>query len=97
MERDAVIAILAVHEDELRGRFGVKSLSLFGSVARGEADEQSDVDLLVEFNRPTGYFGLGELQEHLEKLLGCRVDLGTTGSLKPRLRDRVLQECVHVA
>jgi hypothetical protein len=97
MERDKVIAVLAAYEDELHSRFGVKSLSLFGSVARGDANAQSDVDILVEFDRPTGYFGLVQLQEHLEKLLGGRVDLGTTDSLKPRLRDRVLQECVHVA
>jgi uncharacterized protein len=97
MERDNVIAILSSHDDELRNRFGVKSLALFGSVARGEATERSDVDLLVEFSRPTGYFGLGQLQEHLERLLGCSVDLGTPRSLKPRLRDRVLQECIHVA
>ena len=92
-----MIATLTAHDDELRCQFGVKSLALFGSVARGEATETSDVDLLVEFNRPTGYFGLIVLQEHLEGLLGCKVDLGTPRSLKPRLCARVLQECIHVA
>jgi len=97
MKREAVVQILSAHENELRSQFGVKSLALFGSVARGDATEASDVDMLVEFNRPTGYFGLMVLQEHLEGLLGCNVDLGTPRSLKPRLRDRVLQECIHVA
>ena len=97
MKREAVIQILLANENDLRSQFGVKSLALFGSVARGEATEASDVDLLVEFNRPTGYFGLIVLQEHLEGLLRCTVDLGTPHSLKPRLRARVLQECIHVA
>ena len=85
MKRRSSLAILSAHEDDLREQFGVKSMSLFGSVARDEATEASDVDLLVEFDRPTGYFGLIVLQEHLEGLLGCKVDLGTPRSLKPRL------------
>ena len=97
MKREDALQILLAHENELRDQFGVRSLSLFGLVARDEATEASDVDVLVEFNRPTGYFGLIGLQEHLEGLLGCKVDLGTPHSLKPRLRARVLQECIHVA
>jgi predicted nucleotidyltransferase len=77
-------------------RFSVKSLSLFGSVARNEATAESDVDLLVEFDRPVGYFGLFALQDHLEKLLGCHVDLGTLNSLKPNIRERVLGELIRV-
>jgi predicted nucleotidyltransferase len=56
MQRDNVLKILAEHRDELHQRFDVKSLALFGSVARGEATETSDVDLLVEFERPVGLF-----------------------------------------
>jgi uncharacterized protein len=97
MKREAVVHLLAIHRDVLHERFGVRTLSLFGSVARDEATEVSDVDLLVEFDRPTGYFGLIALQEHLQDLLGCRVDVGTPNSLKPRLRDEVLRECIHVA
>jgi predicted nucleotidyltransferase len=54
------------------------------------------VDLLVEFDGPVGYFGLFALQDHLEAILGCKVDLGTRDSLKPRIRERVLGECVNV-
>lgn len=97
MKRDRVMQILLAHEEELRKRFGVASLALFGSVARDEATEASDVDLLVEFDRPTGYFGLIALQEHLEQLLGSKVDVGTRNSLKPRLQTRILQESIHVA
>ena len=97
MKRDEVIRILQSQRGELAERFAVKSLALFGSVARDEATEHSDVDLLVEFSRPVGFFGLFELQDHLAKLLGRPVDLGTPNSLKPRIRAKVLQESVHVA
>ena len=97
MKRDEVIQTLKRQNAELSTQFGVKSLLLFGSVARDEATSTSDVDLLVEFNRPVGYFGLFALQDHLEKLLGCPVDLGTPESLKPRLRERVMGELIRVA
>ena len=96
MKRDQVIKILAEHSDELRARDGVFRLSLFGSVARDEAGPDSDVDLLVEFNRPIG-LRFFELQEYIEELLHCRVDLGTPQSLKPRIRERVLAEAINVA
>jgi hypothetical protein len=97
MKREQVIRILSEQQAELTIRYGVRSLSLFGSVARDEAVPTSDVDLLVEFDRPVGYFGLFALQDHLESLLGCKVDLGTPDSLKPRIRARVLGESVRVA
>jgi len=96
MRRDEVMAILTAHQDEIRA-FGVRSLSLFGSVARDEAGPESDIDLLVEFDRPVGYFTLLDLQEYLEDLLGVRVDLGTPGSLKDALRDTAIKEAIRVA
>ena len=96
-QRQQVIRILSEQQAELALRYGVRSLSLFGSVARDEAVPTSDVDLLVEFDCPVGYFGLFALQDHLESLLGCKVDLGTPDSLKPRIRARVLGESVRVA
>lgn len=97
MTRQDALTILATHREALQQQFGVKSLALFGSVARDEATEHSDVDLLVEFDRPVGLFGLFTLQDYLEHLLGCAVDLGTPESLKPRLRSQVLAERVYVA
>jgi predicted nucleotidyltransferase len=96
MKQDAVIQILKQKNAELTNQFGVKSLLLFGSVARNEATAASDIDLLVEFNRPVGYFGLFALQDYLEKLLGCSVDLGTPNSLKPYIRDRIMGELIRV-
>ncbi len=96
MKRDEVIRILTQHLGELRQQYGVKSMSLFGSVARDEARENSDVDLLVEFSRPVGLFAFIGLQQYLEFLLSCRVDLGTPRSLKPRLKDSILREAILV-
>lgn len=97
MDREKVIRILSESSTELAREYGVKSLALFGSVARDDAGPISDVDLLAEFDRPVGYFGLFALQDHVESLLGCKVDLGTLNSLKLRIRARVLGECVRVA
>jgi predicted nucleotidyltransferase len=96
MDREQVLNTLRQNRAELDS-YGVKSLALFGSVARGEARVGSDVDLLVEFNRPVGLFGLVGLQQRLEELLGCPVDIGTPDSLKLSIRARVLEECVDVA
>jgi len=88
--------MLKQNNAEMKKQFGVKALLLFGSVARNEATSASDVDLLVEFNRPVGYFGLFALQDYLEKLLGCPVDLGTPDSLKPYIRERINGELIRV-
>ncbi|MBI4339909.1 MAG: nucleotidyltransferase family protein [Chloroflexi bacterium] len=96
MELDQVKAILAAHQAELRA-LGVKSLSVFGSVARGEARPDSDVDLLVEFDRPTGLFKFVEVKEYLESILGRHVDLGTQQSLRPQLREKILAEAVRAS
>ena len=74
--------------------FGVARLSLFGSCARDEGRADSDVDLLVEFNRPIGLLEFVRLQRQLGALVGRDVDLVTTAALKPQLRDRILREAV---
>lgn len=94
IKRADVLRTLAKHREELAS-MGVESLSIFGSVARDEAGPESDVDLLVEFNRPVGLFGFVEVQQRLESILGTKVDLGMTDGLKPRLRERVLREVVR--
>ncbi|MFO8007780.1 MAG: nucleotidyltransferase family protein [Candidatus Brocadiaceae bacterium] len=92
-----VVQTLKDHTGELRGKFHVKRLAVFGSRARGDTHDTSDADILVEFDQPVGLFEFVELKDYLEALLGCKVDLGTPASLKPRLRDRVLEEAVYVA
>jgi predicted nucleotidyltransferase len=96
MRRDDVLRLLGAQRASLEA-FGVAHLSLFGSFARDEAGERSDVDLLVEFNRPVGFFEFVRLQRHLEQVLERSVDLVTTGALKPQLRERILGEAVVAA
>ena len=78
-------------------QFSVASLSIFGSVARGEATETSDSDILVEFNGPVGLFAFIGLQQHLEELLGCKVDLVTPDALRQEMRERILKEAIRAA
>ena len=66
MQQAEAIHYLTEHRNELLEQYGVASLAIFGSTARNEATECSDIDLLVEFNRPTGLFDLIRLQLHLE-------------------------------
>ena len=95
MRRDDVLLALRSCRAELAG-LGVKSLSIFGSVARDEARADSDVDLLVEFDeRPMGLFEFLGIKEYLEGLLGTRVDLVPRQSVRRELRDRILSEEVR--
>jgi len=96
MRRAQALEIIAQHEPELR-ELGVRSLSFFGSVARDQAGPGSDADVLVEFDRPVGYFHLFDVQERLEAFLGCKVDLVTPGGLRPELRQGILAEAVRAA
>ncbi len=94
MKKDEVLAIITAHHENLR-EMGVKSLDLFGSVARDEAHTGSDVDFLVEFNRPVGLFEFIEVRLYLEDLLGCRVDMGTLDALRENLREPVLEDVIR--
>lgn len=93
--RDLILDLLREHRVEFEA-FNVKSLMLFGSVARDEALPGSDVDLLVEFERPVGLFEFIGLKQYLENLLGSDVDLGTPNSLRKNLKEEVLREAIRV-
>ena len=95
MERQQVLAIVQAHQQQLQA-LGVKSLELFGSVARNQAGPDSDVDFLVEFSKPVGLFGLFEVQHYLEALLDRSVDIGTVKALRSHLREPVLEDAVRV-
>ncbi|ASJ00223.1 nucleotidyltransferase family protein [Thermococcus gorgonarius] len=88
--------ILRVHKEELREKYGVKRIGIFGSYSRGEQREDSDVDILVEFEKPIGLIDFIRLQEYLEGLLGVKVDLVTRGALKKRIKERILREVKYV-
>ena len=94
--REDVLKVLESHRLDLR-RLGVKSLRLFGSVARDEAAENSDVDLLVSFENPTGFSSFMKLRIFLEDLLGARVDLVTENGLRDRVKPYVDKDAIRVA
>ena len=97
MKRNDVLRILQKERQGLIDHYNISTLSVFGSVARDDARQDSDVDILVEFSRPIGLCQFIELQQRLEALLGSKVDLGTPRSLKPRIKEQVLQEAIRVA
>ena len=96
MNRDAVLALLREHLPVLTERFGVRGLRLFGSVARGTARADSDIDILVAYSQPPDsdqYFGT---QFYLEDLLGRPVDLVTETALRERLRPYVERDAIAI-
>jgi len=82
--------------EEICRRNDIDTLLLFGSVARGEETEESDVDLLVRFARPKSLLDLVRIEREFSEALGRRVDLLTEGSLSPYLRERILGEAAVV-
>ncbi len=96
MERDEILARLKRRRRQLK-KFGVHSLSIFGSVARNQARKNSDIDILVDFERPVGLFEFARLQLYLEKALGRKVDLVTPEALRVELREDILREAIRAA
>jgi uncharacterized protein len=96
-ERERVLAALRQHAPKLRV-LGITRLSLFGSMARGDADPKSDIDLLVELD-PQSHFSLFELvdlQDDLQALLGRPAHIAFASKLRPWLRDEILQEAIPI-
>jgi len=89
--------ILASHEEEIRKKYGVVILGIFGSYARGEQDELSDIDILVELKKPIG-LKFFELWDELENLLGIKVDLLTIKAVKqkPKLWESIKEDIIYV-
>ena len=95
LDASELLGILREHLPDLRRRYGVDSLSVFGSVARGSALEGSDLDLLIRFQSgPPGLLRFLELESHLAELLEADVDLVMETALKPSLKDRILEEAI---
>jgi predicted nucleotidyltransferase len=89
-------AILSAQRRVLHDRYRVKHLEIFGSYARNEQTERSDLDLLVDFEEMVGLMHITELQYHLEELLGMQVDLVTRPALKPYMSAQIMSEAVAV-
>jgi uncharacterized protein len=98
MKKEQTLQILQDNIDEIK-KFHVKSLAIFGSVARGESTESSDVDILVEFepNAIVGFFEFYDLKIFISQILHCEVDLGTFRSLRNEFREAVFKDMIIAA
>ena len=96
MQRDQVIHLLSAQRPRLE-QLGVRTMSVFGSIARGDNRPGSDVDILVEFSGKATFDRYMELKFFLEDLLGVSVDLVTEKALRPEMRPMVEREAIRVA
>lgn len=97
MEKQVVMKRLSSCMEEIRQRFSVRALAIFGSLARDEATDDSDVDVLVVFNGKAGFDLFMDLKFYLEELLARKVDLVTEKALRPQVRRAIEEELIHVA
>ncbi|MDI6736671.1 MAG: nucleotidyltransferase family protein [bacterium] len=91
-----IVEILAAPNDELKRRYKVKEIGIFGSFVRNEQKETSDIDILVEFEELPDLLKFIEIERYLEMLLGLRVDLIRKSVLRKELKERVLKEVVNI-
>ena len=98
MEADSkkYLDIINQNRATLRDKYLVKEIGIFGSVARGEQTAASDVDILVEFSAPVGFFAFLDLEDLLTRALGKKVDLVTKRALKPAVKDQILKDAIYV-
>ena len=96
MRLENILKILKEHERELREKYGLKSIGVFGSYVRGEERIDSDLDILVEFDRKIDLFEFLELEEYLSEILGVKVDLVLKRALKPRIKETILKEAIYL-
>jgi uncharacterized protein len=94
--RQDILASLKKLKKEVAKEYSVKTMGVFGSVARDEQTGKSDIDLLVEFSKPVGFVTFMRLENFLSERLGNKVDLVTPDSLKPVIRQDVLSEVIYV-
>ena len=92
---EEIESILLKHKSGLRERFKVKEIGIFGSYARNEQTEDSDVDILVEFEEPVGLLFV-HLADFLEEILQCKVDLVTKEGIKPNRRKYIMEDLIYV-
>ena len=94
--KDGILQILKQHKEELYKKYGVEEIGLFGSFARGEETDKSDIDILVEFKNPVSLLLVSSLEIYLSDLLGIRVDLVRKRNIRKELKDNILNEVVNL-
>lgn len=97
MSRATILALLQQHREVIAARFGAPHLALFGSAARDEMRDDSDIDVLVDFHGPASFDRYFDLKDYLEQVLDRSVDLVTRKGLKPRALQHVERDLVRVA
>lgn len=96
MKRETILRILREKKEELAQRYGIEEIALFGSRARNDATEESDIDLVIIRSRSKDYFKRAEAKYFLERQLGKRVDLGYFDNIRPVIRKRIENDLIHV-
>jgi predicted nucleotidyltransferase len=96
MTKEKIIEILKQQRPYLTSQFGVKRIGLFGSYLSRKHRKKSDIDILIEFEKPIGFFGFLELEEYLKKLLKIDVDLVSKKALKPNIGKYILKEVIYI-
>ena len=93
--KEEIVEILKQELPYLKKKFGVKTIGIFGSCAREEAKPESDIDILIEIERPMGFFTFLDIEEYLTKKLGMKVDLVTPDALKPLIKPHIMEDVVY--
>ena len=88
--------VIQKHREEFREQYGLKEIGIFGSYVKGEQKESSDIDMLIELEKPIGFVRFMRLENALSQLLGVRVEMVTRKALKPHIGKRILQEVKYV-
>lgn len=94
MNKEFVIEQIKESKGFLKEKYGIEEIGIFGSYARNEQIESSDIDILIELGKPIGLEFM-DIKYYLEEKLGLTVDLVTKNALKPQLRDRILDEVIY--
>jgi len=88
--------ILEIHKEYFRIRYGVKGIGIFGSYIRGEQREDSDIDILVEFEKTVSLLKVVSLENYLNDLLGIKVDVVPQEDVRAELQDEIFREAVYI-
>lgn len=98
-ELETIKQKIALHKEYLKETYGVEEIGVFGSFARGDNDENSDIDIAIKINHNkavVGFFEFARMERFLEELLGRKVDLVTKRSIKPYIKERILAQMIMI-
>ena len=95
INKEDILNILKQELPYLKNKFNVKNIGLFGSYIRSEQTKQSDIDLLVEFSAPIGFFKFIDLENYLSDKFGLKIDLVPIDALKPIIKPSILKETIY--